>query len=302
MSTVSVVIPTYNYARFLSRALDSALGQTLSPAEIIVVDDGSTDATPAVLEGYSGRIRVHRQTNGGLSAARNTGIALATGELVALLDSDDLWLPTKLERQVALFRQHPESGAIGCGVEVVDSDQVVIRTMLFADAIGSPEDRVRRIALRRSWVGGSGSGALIPRAVLAGLGGFDERLRGAEDWDLWLRIARGHHIRNVPERLARIFDHRTGTFRNAERMAMAQLEVLAKLVNAAPDAVSGTCLRRVRALIEADAAGELYGGAQWSASMQRAARALIAWPFEPSTWRLMLGAASRVLRRPAGPG
>jgi len=301
MSTVSVVIPTFNYARFLGRALDSALGQTHAPSEIIVVDDGSTDDTPAVLERYSGLVKVHRQSTCGASAARNAGIALSTGDLIALLDSDDRWLPTKLERQVALFRQHPECGAIGCGVEVVDADDTVIRTVLFTDAIGCPEDRVRRIALRRSWVGGSGSGALIPRAVLADLGCFDERLRGAEDWDLWLRIAIAYDIRNVPEHLARIVDHRTGTFRNAERVAAAQFEVLAKLVDATPNAVSGTYLRRVRALIDADAAGELYGSAQWSASTRRAARALIAWPFEPSIWRLMLGAASRALRQTVGP-
>ncbi|MFO1456183.1 MAG: glycosyltransferase family 2 protein [Steroidobacteraceae bacterium] len=296
MHTVSVVIPTYNYGRFIARAIDSALGQTATPAEVIVVDDGSTDDTDEVLARYAGRIRVLRQANRGVSAARNAGIDSASGDFVAFLDSDDLWLPTKLERQIELFERYPASGAIGCGVQVIRKELQVLRTVVFPDAIGHPHKRIRRLALRRSWVGGSSSGALLPRAVLARVGAFDETLWGAEDWDLWLRIGAAYEVRNVAEPLVCVFDHRSGTFRNAERMAQVQLEVLQKLAREVPRAVAWPYGRRIRALIEADAAGELYGGGQWSACARRARRAVGAWPFDAASWRLLLGASIRSLR------
>ena len=91
MKTISVIIPTYNYARFLAEAIDSALGQSYAPLEIIVVDDGSTDATSEVLAAYGDRIRVLRQKNQGVAMARNAGIAAARGDYLAFLDSDDAW-------------------------------------------------------------------------------------------------------------------------------------------------------------------------------------------------------------------
>src|SRR3954470_1810603 len=120
VKTVSVIIPTYNYARYLPQAIDSALGQTHAPLEVIVVDDGSTDDTPRVLEAYASRIRVIRQANQGAGAARNAGIAAARGEYVAFLDSDDLWRRDKLELQLARFREEPDLGLVHAGVETVD--------------------------------------------------------------------------------------------------------------------------------------------------------------------------------------
>jgi len=101
--TVSVIIPTYNRADRVTRAIDSALAQTVPPMEVIVIDDGSTDNTQEVLAAYGDRIHVVYQANAGVSAARNTGLELATGELIALLDSDDIWLPHKLELQLQVF-------------------------------------------------------------------------------------------------------------------------------------------------------------------------------------------------------
>jgi glycosyltransferase involved in cell wall biosynthesis len=100
---VSVIVPTHNRAGLLEQAIDSVLAQTFASFELIVVDDGSTDHTSALLSGYAGRIRIKRQINQGVSAARNLGMAAAAGEFIALLDSDDYWLPAKLARQVAFF-------------------------------------------------------------------------------------------------------------------------------------------------------------------------------------------------------
>src|SRR5687767_14566662 len=106
--TVSVVIPTYNYGRYVGDAIDSALAQTRPPDEVVVVDDGSTDDTPDRLAAYGDRIRVVRQTNQGLSAARNAGIRAAHGDWVAFLDSDDAFHPRKLELQLGALARRPE--------------------------------------------------------------------------------------------------------------------------------------------------------------------------------------------------
>src|SRR4051794_5813716 len=109
---VSVVIPTYNYARFIERALVSVLGQTHRPAEVLVIDDGSTDETATVVDRYATRVRYLRQENSGVSAARNAGVESSTGDLVAFLDADDEWVPNKLELQVEALTKRPEAGLV----------------------------------------------------------------------------------------------------------------------------------------------------------------------------------------------
>src|SRR5688572_33231336 len=101
MPTVSVVIPAYNAAAFIRETIDSALAQTYRDFEVIVVNDGSTDDTMARLREFGSRIRVHEQSNSGVATARNSGVKIATGSWIAFLDSDDLWMPQKLERQLA---------------------------------------------------------------------------------------------------------------------------------------------------------------------------------------------------------
>ncbi len=114
--SVSLVIATFNHGRFLAEALDSAVAQTLKGVEIVVVDDGSTDDTPAVLARYAGRIRAVRQPNRGLAAARNTGLATARGTYVGFLDADDVLMPTKLAEQVAVLAREPTVGWTYCDV------------------------------------------------------------------------------------------------------------------------------------------------------------------------------------------
>lgn len=116
---VAVVIPTYNRAHLIGDTLDSVLAQTCAPAEIIVVDDGSTDDTPEVVRAYGGRVRYHRIANSGVCHARNVGVRMTNAPWIALCDSDDLWRPEKLERQMTLFRQAP-------GVEYGFCDFVIL--------------------------------------------------------------------------------------------------------------------------------------------------------------------------------
>ena len=112
----SLIIPTFNHARFVGAAIDSALAQTVSAFEVIVVDDGSTDETPAVLARYAGRVRVLRQENRGLSAARNAGLAAAHGTFVSFLDADDVMAPTKLTAQLEVLERSHAIGWTYCDV------------------------------------------------------------------------------------------------------------------------------------------------------------------------------------------
>ena len=114
--TVTVIIPVFNGEAWVRQAIDSARGQTVPPLEVIVVDDGSTDGTPAILAEYGTKIRAIRTTNEGVAAARNTGLRMAQGEFIAFLDADDVWHPRKLERQLRAMTASPRVGLVGTQV------------------------------------------------------------------------------------------------------------------------------------------------------------------------------------------
>jgi glycosyltransferase involved in cell wall biosynthesis len=180
---VSVVIPTYNRAWCLGEAVDSVLAQRFRDFELIVVDDGSTDATAAVLAGYGGTIRILQQENRGVSAARNAGIAAARGELIAFLDSDDIWLPVKLWRQVEFFNRYPE--ALICQTE-----EVWVRNGRRVNPgrrHRKPEGMIFEPSLELCLV--SPSAVMVRRELFDRVGRFDESLPACEDYDLWLRVS-----------------------------------------------------------------------------------------------------------------
>lgn len=157
---VSVVIPTYNRAPLLEQAIASVLRQTAPAHEILVIDDGSTDATGELVRGYGGRVMLLTQPHLGISAARNRGLARATGEWIALLDSDDVWEPDKLERQIAYLRTHPNCGVVHTGYyEFGDSDRVVQRTPHFFNGDG----RIIRLLFGEDWI--CTSSVLLRRSI-----------------------------------------------------------------------------------------------------------------------------------------
>jgi len=303
---VTAVIPCYNYGGFVARAIDSVLDQTYPAVECVVVDDGSTDDTPSILRQFGERIRVIRQANSGLSAARNTGISNARGTFVAFLDADDSWVPGKLEAQIALLQARRELGCVGCGRE---HRAVSGRIESFSGQRqpASREATVRDIAVRRFWVGGSGSGAIIRRSVLDTVGGFDTALTAAEDWDMWLRIAAVTGIDNVPDVLTRIDRHNSGTFRNARRMEDNQWAVYRKAVAAWPGVLTPHIRRHMRALILRDAGGECAAAGDTAAAMRFFARSAALWPLNVELWRHATASVVRSLRasgsrKPPTPG
>lgn len=203
---VSVIIPTFNRARTLPRALESVLAQTYRDFELLVVDDASTDQTEALVRARAdSRIRYLRQeTNRGVAAARNRGLAQARAPLIAFLDSDDLWAPQKLARQVALFARSPlRVGLVYTGVETMDEHGLrsIDLPRLRGDAFPA--------LLRGNAIHGGGSNVMIRREAYEVVGGFDETLPAIEDYEYWLRIARFFYVDYAPEPLARVHDARS---------------------------------------------------------------------------------------------
>ncbi len=197
MALVSVVLPTRDRCALTAEAVASVLGQTWADLELVVVDDGSADGTPDHLEASfpDPRLRVLRQENRGVSTARNRGVRETAGEWVAFLDSDDLWLPEKLERQLAAVGQEP-------GWDACHTEEVWIRHGRWANP--------RKVhAKHGGWIFSqclplciiSPSSILLRRALFDALGGFDESLPACEDYDLWLRLCAARPILLLDERL-----------------------------------------------------------------------------------------------------
>src|SRR5262245_40001432 len=180
--SVSVVIPTYNYASFVVQAVESALAQRwLGAMEVIVVDDGSTDDTCERLAPFRDRIRYIRQRNQGLSAARNTGIRQARYEWIALLDSDDVWHPDKTRVQLEAVGGNPSIGFVGTPPGPIPDSRLPLRAA----------EAVRELGVRDFMVGTplGPSSTMVRRRAFERVGFFDETLRSVEDRDMWLRLA-----------------------------------------------------------------------------------------------------------------
>ena len=185
---VSIIIPTYNRGWTIKEAVDSVLAQDFIDFELIVVDDGSTDNTSEILHSYREDITVLRQNNKGVSAARNRGLSEASGRFIAFLDSDDLWLPQKLSRQVDFFNSNPD--ALICQTE-----EIWIRNNVRVNPKKrhkKPSGMIFEPSLALCLV--SPSAVMIRRSLFEKIGGFDETLPACEDYDLWLRISCRHPV------------------------------------------------------------------------------------------------------------
>jgi len=180
---VSVIIPTYNRGWIVKEAIDSVLEQDFDDYELIVVDDGSDDNTPAILKAYGKKITVLHQPNKGVSAARNHGIAAASGRLIAFLDSDDLWLPRKLSAQVKFFKDHPDAVVNQTQEHWIRDGVRVNPKKKHHKFSGMIFERSLALCLV------SPSAVMIKKSLFGTVGVFDEDLPACEDYDLWLRIS-----------------------------------------------------------------------------------------------------------------
>ncbi|KAA3646319.1 MAG: glycosyltransferase family 2 protein [Chloroflexi bacterium] len=202
MPRLSVIIPTYNRAALLQEAIASVQAQTFTDFEIIVVDDGSTDGTQALLErlNVEGVLRYAVQENAGPAAARNRAIAMSEGKYVTFLDDDDLYVPNKLEREVAYLEAHPDMGLVHSDFIKFDAkhpDLGYRDTSFFSGHVYPGLLTYWKQFIATPTV-------MLPRRVLDEVGDFDERLRWGEDPDMWRRIARRYPLGHIPEALAKI--------------------------------------------------------------------------------------------------
>jgi glycosyltransferase involved in cell wall biosynthesis len=243
MPQVSVVIPSYNSAGYIVAAVESARAQTFTDIEILVVDDGSTDDTRAVVAPYetvSGTpVRYIHQANAGVSAARNKGIAQSRGRYVAFLDADDLWLPQKLERQMAALAANPAAGACHTANFLVDDNLnplgehhcprvgAVLEDLLFrGNAVGTP------------------SSVVVEKRWLEKTGGFNDAFSHSADWDMWIRLAQHTEFVYVDEPLLKYRWHANNMSRN---VPLIESDTLAALRAAFDDPALPVSLRKRRA-------------------------------------------------------
>ncbi|MGB6363153.1 MAG: glycosyltransferase family A protein [Thermoanaerobaculia bacterium] len=222
---VSVIVPIFNRQELVATALDSILEQTYRSLEIVAVDDGSTDGTQEILDSYAARfpdlITVIRQPNSGPAVARNRALGQARGEFIAFLDSDDVWLPSKLELQLPRFA--PEVGLVYSALQEVDADGRVLTTVHCDQQMRG--DVYRHLLVRNRMTGGT---VVIRRSVLETVGVFDESLRAAENWDLWIRISKAFAVDFVDQPLLQYQKHEDRLSLDRPRMQAAAEAVLAK--------------------------------------------------------------------------
>jgi glycosyltransferase involved in cell wall biosynthesis len=229
MATVDVIIPAFNASKYLPAALESVGSQTFEDWQIVLVDDGSTDNTAEVvapfIDRFGPKLRYIRQENHGMSAARNTAIRASTSEFIALLDADDVWIPSRLAESVQAFAAQPRAGIAYGLITYMDQEGRPLGT--FEGNVGHAEGRIapyiymRKVELPCVTV-------TIRRACIDEVGLFDETMRSTEDRDLWLRIALRHEVAFIPKVLAYYRTSPGSVSTNAQRMLQAQLQFIRK--------------------------------------------------------------------------
>jgi glycosyltransferase involved in cell wall biosynthesis len=286
MPLFSIVVTCYNYGQYLQQSLQSVLDQTCADFEVIVIDDGSTDNTPDVMEQYTAdsRFKYIRQANAGQPKAKNRGIAESSGEFIAFLDADDIWLQqTKLEKQLALFAD-PQVGAVYARRKWINQDGVEI----------SGDERVLRRGSILDHVFIDNficfSSSVIRRSCLDEVGYFDENLPMGIDYDLWIRLAARYRFDYVDEALVK---YRTG-HANLSKNTMKRYDCAHKIMHKAlhDPLISSRFSWYVPRLAWADTwsnmASYLAAGGNKSEAWRYFSKALLQFPVYPQLWRRVL--------------
>ncbi len=223
---VSVIIPAYNASAFIEKAIDSVLAQSYPHFECLVINDGSTDNTPTVVEQYQDpRIRLISQVNGGLSNARNTGIQASKGEYLAFLDADDYWVADKLEKQAGLMQAHKEIGFCSSQTRVETPEGDFLNDWPCPEIIDST---LETIFTHNAAITGSGSGVMVRKQLQEQAGFFDESLKSLEDIDMWMRYAAHGEYCCIPETHTVITKRPDSMSRHLSTMRESAMQVLNK--------------------------------------------------------------------------
>lgn len=233
MTLISVVIPVYNGEKTIKDTIKSVLDQTFKDFELIVINDGSKDSTLEIISGIQDpRIKVFSYPNAGLSATRNRGIAQASGKYISFIDADDLWTPDKLQFQLKALEENPQAVLAYSWTNCIDESGQLLGP---GDRSNISGDVYAKLLLNNFLE--NGSNALIRTQVFAEFGGFDESLKSAEDWDMWLRLAARYHFVLVPfpHILYRVYT--TSMSANVLTMEAACLRVIERAFEQAPDSL-----------------------------------------------------------------
>ncbi|SEG44187.1 Glycosyl transferase family 2 [Bryocella elongata] len=294
---ITVVVPVFDGENYLAATLRSALDQTYPIAELIVIDDGSSDSTAAIAESFGAAVHLHRTANQGVSAARNLGISLAKTEWVALLDHDDIWEPNHLECLAAAIQRRPDADAVYGRVRRyvmerrMDSAQ---GQFVLADALPFPDEtKVARLLMERCPI--LTSAMALRRSRILALGGFDSYFSNAQDWDMWVRLAKAKAVFvGSPEITTLYRVHCESRTHNALRALGYYLDVLERdILPALPAWKRLPHQLRVSSRLESEAAIMMRELKQPGA-LRMMLRSVARWPIEESRRYMIL--ASMLLR------
>src|SRR5690606_20852115 len=271
------------YGRFIGAALEGVLAQTLRPAEVIVVDDGSTDDTETVVGRYiaqnldgeadDGRVRIEyiKQANAGVCAARNRGVAASAGEYIAFADADDIWHPTKLEKQIAKFAEDAAVGMVHCGMREFDSDTGETIGVNIDGMEGDVADEL--LLWERSVIIGPGGTIVVTRKAFDDAGGFDTEMKVGEDWDFCYRVARENKVGFVAEALVDYRSHAAAAHRNVAEMERGMSRFYEKAF-AAADAETLRLKRRAYGNFYRVLAGSYFQAGEYGAFLRSAVKSI----------------------------
>ena len=277
---VSVVIPAYNSAAFITETVDSVLQQTYPNLEVLVIDDGSTDNTREVLKPYEEKIEYYRKDNGGPASARNFGIRKASGVYVAFLDADDLWKEEKIDRQVKRFDEMPGTGLVHTGSVQLKDGKIIERASRHC-----PNGNVFKELFSQNFIGTST--VLVRKECFQSLGLFDTRegFMAVEDYDMWLRIARKYRIEYIAEGLVYYRVHAEGISRNIDRSYLNEKRVIEEAISRWPqikeEAVS---IRKRMAVLYENYGTELLEYLNLPEARQKLMESLKYFPLKPDVW------------------
>lgn len=299
--SVGVIIPTYNAAGLVGEAVASVLAQDPPADQLVVVDDGSTDETASVLQRYAGRLEYVRQPNRGPAAARNTGLTRLETDTVVFLDADDLLLPGALEGRRGLLAQGDAMWAHTEGLLQDGSGRRRLFSETTATAAGlRREGWIFPDLLRRNFI--TMDAVIVRRDALRTVGGFDETIRGTEDWDLWLRLAVRYPVRYSPEPT---FLYRLGTdtvSSDREGMDRARYQTLVKIGRLFPREVASAGPAARRSVADAyNGLGYLLAAERrWREARPYLRASVALWPWQRRAWWRLLRCLLHARRSPAG--
>lgn len=295
MPKVDVIIPAYNTGKYLAMAIDSVIAQTFEDWRILLVDDGSTDNTSAVVAPYIQRLgtklTVIKQPNQGLPAARNTAIRNSSAEYLALLDADDIWLPHRLAESIKYFEGRPEIGMCYSSISLIDENGQILKS--FYDIQKHAEGMIAPYIYRRD-VQLPCPTITFRRSCVDEVGSFDETMRATEDRDLWFRIASKFEVGFIPQILALYRTSPTSMTTDPDRMLKAQLQFIQKH-SGAPGC--GMLTRRIalnRCYKQRAEAMQARG--QRKLALKSSVQALIYYPFDLGTLRTTASLLSGLFR------